>query len=92
MRILHFKTYKLFNMNNELEMMELEQQEIHTQNNETGGTYAENIKAAEMAGNKDMAEYYRLYTPQKLADGKLYAKDLKDRFTVLWLYYDLLAS
>lgn len=40
----------------------------------------------------DMAEYYRLYTPQKLADGKLYAKDLKDRFTVLWLYYDLLAS
>ena len=46
-------------MNNELEMMELEQQETSTQNNETGGTYAENIKAAEMAGNKDMAEYYR---------------------------------
>lgn len=46
-------------MNYELEMMELEQQEINTQNNEIGGLYAEYIKEAEAAGNKDMAEYYR---------------------------------
>ena len=27
----------------------------------------------------------------KIADAKLYAKDLKDRYSVLWMYYDLLA-
>ena len=37
----------------------------------------------------DMAEFYQLYSPEKLADAILWAKDLKDRYTVLWLYYDL---
>lgn len=46
-------------MNNELEMMELEQQEITTANNETGAFYAEQLREAEAEGNKDMAEYYR---------------------------------
>ena len=37
----------------------------------------------------DMTEFYQLYSPEKLADAILWAKDLKDRYTVLWLYYDL---
>jgi glycerol-1-phosphate dehydrogenase [NAD(P)+] len=37
----------------------------------------------------DMAEFYRLYSPQKIADAILYAKELKDRYTVLWLNYHL---
>lgn len=36
----------------------------------------------------DYAEFERLYSKQKLADAILYAKDLKDRYTVLWLYYE----
>jgi glycerol-1-phosphate dehydrogenase [NAD(P)+] len=31
------------------------------------------------------------YGENKIADAKLYAKDLKDRYSVLWMYYDLLA-
>ncbi len=34
--------------------------------------------------------FKKLYGEKKLADAKLYAKDLKDRYTVLWLYYDLI--
>lgn len=30
-----------------------------------------------------------LYGEKKIADAHLYAKDLKDRYTVLWMYYDL---
>ena len=29
------------------------------------------------------------YDAQKIKDSIAYAKDLKDRYTVLWLYYDL---
>lgn len=36
-----------------------------------------------------MDEFYSLYSAKKIADAKLYAKELKDRYTVLWLYYDL---
>ncbi len=32
------------------------------------------------------------YGKEKIADAYLYAKDLKDRYTVLWLYYDLFAN
>ena len=32
-----------------------------------------------------------LYGAEKIADAHLYAKDLKDRYTVLWMVYDLLA-
>ena len=38
----------------------------------------------------DMAEFYELYNAQKLRDAILYAKDIKDRYTVLWLYWDLM--
>ena len=36
----------------------------------------------------DMGEFYTLYGKEKLLGAILYAKDLKDRYTVLWLYYD----
>jgi len=37
----------------------------------------------------DIEEYYKLYGKKKIEDAILYAKDLKDRYTVLWLHYDL---
>lgn len=37
----------------------------------------------------DKAAFYEMYDAQKIADSVAYAKDLKDRYTVLWLYYDL---
>ena len=36
----------------------------------------------------DMTDFYRLYDNEKIENAILYAKDLKDRYTVLWLYYD----
>lgn len=39
-----------------------------------------------------MDEFYAAYGRQKVQDAILYAKDLKDRYTVLWLYYDLLGE
>ena len=35
----------------------------------------------------DFAEFEALYGKEKIADAILYAKDLKDRYTVLWLNY-----
>ena len=37
----------------------------------------------------DLSEYRSLYGEEKIADAVKYAKDLKDRYTVLWLYYSL---
>ena len=34
-------------------------------------------------------KFVGLYGKEKIADAMLYAKDLKDRYTVLWMYYDL---
>ena len=36
-----------------------------------------------------MDAFYALYNEKKIADAKLYAKELKDRYTVLCMYYDL---
>ena len=36
----------------------------------------------------DMADFYRLYGEETIENAILYGKDLKDRYTVLWLYYD----
>jgi glycerol-1-phosphate dehydrogenase [NAD(P)+] len=36
----------------------------------------------------DMGEFYALYDENKIKNAILYAKDLKDRYTVLWLNYD----
>ncbi len=33
-------------------------------------------------------DFYALYGMEKIEDAILYAKDLKDRYTVLWMYYD----
>ena len=37
-------------------------------------------------------EFYSLYGEEKINNAILYAKDLKDRYTVLWLYYDMLGE
>ena len=34
----------------------------------------------------DISEFERMYGKEKINDAVLYAKDLKDRYTVLWLY------
>ena len=36
----------------------------------------------------DMNEFYSLYGKEKIEQAVLYAKDLKDRYTVLWINYD----
>lgn len=36
-------------------------------------------------------KFVELYGEAKIADAHLYAKDLKDRYSVLWMYYDLMA-
>lgn len=36
----------------------------------------------------DMASFYQLYGNEKIEQAILYAKDLKDRYSVLWLNYD----
>ncbi len=37
----------------------------------------------------DIGEYYSLYGEEKIKNAIKYAKDLKDRYTVLWLNYDI---
>lgn len=37
----------------------------------------------------DMDAFDKMYTLEKVCDAIAYAKELKDRYTVLWLYYDL---
>ncbi|MBE6956516.1 MAG: sn-glycerol-1-phosphate dehydrogenase [Ruminococcaceae bacterium] len=40
----------------------------------------------------DPAEFYAFYGDELLADAIHYAKDLKDRYTVLWMYYDFFGT
>lgn len=42
--------------------------------------------------NFDMAAFEKLYGADRIADGMLWGKDLKDRYSVLWLYFDLFAG
>ena len=37
-----------------------------------------------------MEAFTEAYSPEKIQNALFYAKDLKDRYTVLWLYYDLM--
>ncbi|MBQ9843223.1 MAG: sn-glycerol-1-phosphate dehydrogenase [Oscillospiraceae bacterium] len=37
-----------------------------------------------------MEDFEQAYSPEKIQNALFYAKDLKDRYTVLWLYYDLM--
>ena len=50
---------------------------------------AEDIQKMLAAVNLNMDAFYSLYSADKLRDAVSYAKELKDRYTVLWLYYDL---
>lgn len=49
---------------------------------------AEKIKELLSLVDLDIKEFYTLYNKEKLNDAILYAKDLKDRYTVLWMHYD----
>ena len=40
----------------------------------------------------DMAAFYEQYGQEKIDNAVLYAKDLKDRYTVLWINYDFYRS
>ena len=40
----------------------------------------------------DLAEFDTLYGREKIDGALKFAKDLKDRYSVLWMYYDLLVS
>ncbi len=48
----------------------------------------EMLSLAERVG-LDKNAFYGLYSKEKINDALLYAKDLKDRYSVLWMYYDL---
>ncbi len=37
----------------------------------------------------DLAAFENMYGADRIANGKLWGKDLKDRYSVLWLYFDL---
>lgn len=50
---------------------------------------ASEIEAMLNAVGLDMADFHKLYSDQKRLDAVWYAKELKDRYTVLWMYYDL---
>ena len=50
---------------------------------------AEEIKAMLALADLDIAEFYDCYGEKKIEAAKFYAKDLKDRYTVLWMYYDI---
>ena len=50
-------------------------------------TQSEMLEMVEAVG-MDYQEFVDLYGQAKIDDGVLYAKDLKDRYSVLWLYYE----
>ncbi len=37
----------------------------------------------------DLKDFYATYGQEKIRDAVRYAKDLKDRYSVLWMYYDM---
>ena len=63
------------------------EEEIRKILSETPG--AEEIKNMISLAELDMEEFYDMYGSQKINNAIMYAKDLKDRYTVLWLNYDL---
>ncbi len=50
---------------------------------------AEEIKAMLSLVELDINDFYKLYGEEKIDSAIKYAKDLKDRYTVLWMNYDL---
>ena len=53
---------------------------------------AQEIKAMLDLVELDLGEFYSLYGNDKINTAIKYAKDLKDRYTVLWMYYDILGE
>lgn len=54
-------------------------------------TAAECSRMMEAAG-LHFSEYEALYEPEKIRSAMLYGKDLKNRYSVLWLYYTLFSG
>ena len=51
--------------------------------------YYENIIICLLFHCSKSKGFYDLYDSEKIKNAILYAKDLKDRYTVLWMNYDL---
>lgn len=50
---------------------------------------ADEIKDMLSLAQMDISEFYEMYGEKKIENAVLYAKDLKDRYTVLWFNYDI---
>ena len=69
----------------------------NSRENEIKGILSEMPTAKEIKSMLDMVEldldeFYSLYGEEKINTAIKYAKDLKDRYTVLWMYYDILGE
>lgn len=53
---------------------------------------ADEIKQMLSLVELDISELYEMYGEEKISSAILYAKDLKDRYTVLWMNFDLLGE
>ena len=53
---------------------------------------ADEIKKMLSLVELDISEFYAAYGEKKIKNAIRYAKDLKDRYTVLWVYYDMLGG
>ena len=53
---------------------------------------AAEIEQMLLSVNFDLSAFEKMYGADCIADGKLWGKDLKDRYSVLWLYFDLFAA
>jgi len=53
---------------------------------------AETIRGYMASVGLPMEKYFAMYSDKKRADGFFWAKDLKDRFTVLWVWYTLIGK
>ena len=49
---------------------------------------ADEVKEMLARAELDISEFYELYGEEKIKNAILYAKELKDRYTVLWVNYD----
>ncbi len=85
-------------LQNKLGLYDIDRVKIYKENwGEICNILADCPSSAEMEGlvrniGLDITEFYSLYGEEKIADALLYSKDLKDRYTVLWTYYDLMAN
>ncbi|MBR6726800.1 MAG: sn-glycerol-1-phosphate dehydrogenase [Clostridia bacterium] len=50
---------------------------------------ASEIEQMLLSVNFDLSAFEKMYGADRIADGRLWGKDLKDRYSVLWLYFDL---